>query len=145
MQPWRRARAIANLLAGPTSEPARVKVRGVDGRTRECFPLRFLLDDEGVDRFRFGFLQERVAAVQLGPDAVYVALPDFDPERLHELEEAVKAVGATPCLVLDLRGNPGGRIRTLQRIAGMFTEQPVDLLRLSEGGRAQRPRVHSGA
>ncbi len=141
----RRARAVANLLAGRTDEPARVKVRGIDGRTRDCFPLRFLLDDEGMDRFRFGFLEERVTAVQLGPSTAYVALPDFSPERQRDLEEALRAIGTTPCLVLDLRGNPGGRIRTLQRIAGLFTDRPEEVLRLREGERTEVLRAIPGA
>jgi hypothetical protein len=140
----RRARAVANLLAGPTAEPARVKVRGIDGRTRDCFPLRFLLDDEGMDRFRFGFLQEGVTAVPLNPRTAYVALPDFSAERQHELEEAITAIGPTPFLVLDLRGNPGGRIRTLQRIAGLFLDRPEELLRLTEGSRSTVLRAIPG-
>ncbi|MHC4164979.1 MAG: S41 family peptidase, partial [Planctomycetota bacterium] len=35
---------------------------------------------------------------------------------------------------VDLRGNPGGRIRTLQRIAGLFLDEPVELLRLLDDG-----------
>ena len=31
-----------------TGEPARVEVRGLDGRERVCFPLRFLLDDQPI-------------------------------------------------------------------------------------------------
>ncbi|HEX5138261.1 MAG TPA: S41 family peptidase [Planctomycetota bacterium] len=129
----KRARAVANLLAGPTREPARVRVLGMDGRERVCFPLRFLLDDEGMDRFRFGFLQESVSAVPVSATTAYVALPDFSPERLAELEDAVRAMGITRTVVLDLRGNPGGRIRTLQRIAGIFLDGPDDLLILTEG------------
>jgi carboxyl-terminal processing protease len=143
-QHGRRARAIANLLAGPTRAPARVTVRGVDGRTRACFPLRFLLDDEGMDRFRFGFLPETVTAVRVNPATAYIALPDFNPERVQELEEALRGLGILPCLVLDLRGNPGGRIRTLQRIAGIFVDQPVDLLLLAEGARREPLRAIAG-
>lgn len=129
----RRARAIANLLAGPTREPSRVTVLGTDGTMRACFPLRFLLDDEGMDRFRFGFLQESVSAVPINAVTAYVALPDFSPERQRELEEALTAIGNTPYLILDVRGNPGGRIRTLQRIAGLFLDRPTELLQLAEG------------
>jgi len=71
----RRARAVANLLSGPTNSPALVKVRGADGRIRRCFPVRFLLDDEGTDRMRFGFLPTGVRAVRLSPAAAYVAFP----------------------------------------------------------------------
>jgi C-terminal processing protease CtpA/Prc len=133
----RRARAVANLLAGPTREPARVRVKGIDGRERSCFPLRFLLDDEGMDRFRFGFLQESVTAVPVNSTTAYVALPDFSPERLRDLEEALRAIGITHTIILDLRGNPGGRIRTLQRVAGLFLDRPEDLLTLSEGDRSE--------
>jgi len=140
----RRARALANLLAGPTGEPAEVEVRGVDGRVRHCFPLRFLLDDEGMDRFRFGFLPQTVTLARITPSAAYIALPDFHPDRRAQLEEALQAVGSMPTLILDLRGNPGGRIRTLQRIAGMFFDEPVELLLLREGTVEEYLRARPG-
>ena len=133
----RRARAAANLLAGPTDTPAAVKVRGPDGRERLCFPLRFLLDDEGEDRFRFGFVPSRVRAARVTATAGYVALPDFQPERREELEHSVNALSDVQTLVLDLRGNPGGRIRTLQRVAGVFLTGPENLLELREGTRRE--------
>ncbi|MHC4550503.1 MAG: S41 family peptidase [Planctomycetota bacterium] len=129
----RRARAVANLLAGPTRDPARVRVRGVDGRERLCYPLRFLLDDEGTDRFRFGFLARSVTAQRITASAAYVALPDFHPDRYRELAQALRILQALPTLILDLRGNPGGRIRTLQRVAGLFVDEPVELLLLKDG------------
>ncbi|MHC4409643.1 MAG: hypothetical protein ACYS0F_11640, partial [Planctomycetota bacterium] len=58
----RRARAVAHLLAGPTDSPAEVTVRDVAGYERVCFPLRFLLDDEGRYRQRFGFLPDEIRA-----------------------------------------------------------------------------------
>jgi len=140
----RRARAVANLLAGPTRRAARVRVRGHDGRERECYPLRFLLDDEGVYRFRFGFLPRYLYAARLTPAVAYIALPDFHPERRGELETALDILGGLPELVLDLRGNPGGRIRTLQRIAGIFLDEPADLLLLREDGRDERLRAITG-
>jgi len=129
----RRARATANLLAGPTDTPARVRVLGVDGRERYCFPLRFLLDDEGEDRFQFGFLPRDVRAVGVTVAAGYISLPDFRDGRMAEVERAVRALKGLPILVLDLRGNPGGRIRTLRRIAGLFVEKRALLLQLFEG------------
>jgi len=131
----RRARAAANLLAGPTDTPAEVHVRGPDGRERVCFPLRFLLDDEGEDRFRFGFVPNSVRAARITSTAGYVALPDFQPERRKELEHSLNSLANMDSLVLDLRGNPGGRIRTLQRVAGMFLSGPEDLLELRSGDR----------
>ncbi|MDH3591259.1 MAG: S41 family peptidase [Planctomycetota bacterium] len=130
----RRARAIANLIAGPTRTPATVRVRGHDGRVRICHPLRFLLDDEGMDRFRFGFLPPSVSAAQISPSAGYVAFPDFHPDRRKELEQALEVFQVLPLLILDLRGNPGGRIRTLQRVAGLFVEGAVPALVLRENG-----------
>ncbi|MHC4973642.1 MAG: S41 family peptidase [Planctomycetota bacterium] len=130
----RRARAAANLLAGPTRQPAVVRVRGIDGRERRCFPLRFLLDDEGMDRFRFGFLPHAVRAQQLSARAGYISLPDFHPDRRRQFEDALEALRSLPILIVDLRGNPGGRIRTLQRVAGLFLDEPAELLRLLDDG-----------
>jgi len=128
----RRARAVANLLAGPTATPARVGVLGADGRAREGFPLRFLLDDEGEDRFRFGFLPATLTAVRVSAAAGYLHLPDFHPDRIQEVETALDAFRELPLLVLDLRGNPGGRIQTLQRVAGLLLGDPADLVSLVE-------------
>jgi len=141
----RRARAVANLLAGPTHAPCVVCVRGWDGRERICFPLRFLLDDEGCDRFRFGFQSRTVNAARLSPGTLYLALPDFHPDRYAELEAALDAVGTLPIVVLDLRGNPGGRIRTLQRVAGLFLGDASPLLQLVEGPRTETLHAIPGA
>jgi C-terminal processing protease CtpA/Prc len=140
----RRARAIANLLAGPTRKPAAVRVRGADGRVRLCYPLRFLLDDEGMDRFRFGFLPHAVRAQQLSAGAGYVSFPDFQPERRREFEDAVEALRGLPLLIVDLRGNPGGRIRTLQHVAGLFVDDRVELLRLRDDGAEEPLRAAPG-
>jgi len=140
----RRARAFANLMIGPTDEPARVRVRGVDGAERDCYPLRFLLDDEGVNRARFGFLSTDVVAARLDLATAYLALPDFRAERRRQVERALAALGSMPRLVLDLRGNPGGRIRTLQQIAGLFFAEPIDLLRLADDARSETIRSLPG-
>ena len=133
----RRARATANLLAGPTNEPARVRVRGVDGRERFCYPLRFLLDDEGTNRFRFGFVSSTVSSARINSAAGYLGLPDFQAERVDEIREQLRALLNLPILVLDLRGNPGGRIRTLQRVAGFFLEHQEVLVQLHVDGREE--------
>ncbi len=129
----RRARAVAHLLAGPTGKPARVTVRGLEGNERVCFPLRFLLDDEGRYRQRFGFLPEEIRAQRADPATGYISLPDFEPGREEEFFEALQPLWAMPILILDLRGNPGGRIQTLQRIAAAFFEKPTELLRMTQG------------
>ena len=126
----RRARAVAHLLAGPTGRPARVEVRGLDGRERTCFPLRFLLDDQGRYRQRFGFLPEEIRVQRVDAATAYIGLPDFEPGRAKELIDALEPLRALPVLILDLRGNPGGRIQTLQEIGGIFFEGSVPLLRM---------------
>jgi len=131
----RRARAVAHLLAGPTREPARVRVRDLDGRVRICYPLRFLLDDEGRYRQRFGFLPDQIRVQRVDPATAYVALPDFEPGRAEEFLDAFESLRELPVLILDLRGNPGGRILTLQQIAGIFFEKPTDLLKMKLGSR----------
>lgn len=141
----RRARAAGNLLAGPTDTPASVRVRGLDGRVRHCFPLRFLLDDEGEDRFRFGFVPQRVRSAKLSSTAGYLALPDFQAGRYEEFAEALRPLRGLPVLVLDLRGNPGGRIRTLQRVAGVFTDSDVKLIELWDGDERESIRAKTGA
>ena len=128
----RRARAVAHLLAGPTGEPARVRVRGIAGVERICFPLRFLLDDEGRYRQRFGFLPEEIRAQPADASTGYLSLPDFEPGRDEEFFDALAPLRHMPHLILDLRGNPGGRIQVLQRIAAVFFPEPTDLLRMAQ-------------
>jgi C-terminal processing protease CtpA/Prc len=145
-----RARAMTNLLAGPTNSPAVVRVRGVDGRERTCFPLRFLMEDPGEERFRFGFADENARVTRLSSEAIHIALPDFRPKRVGELERSLIALAALPVVVLDLRGNPGGRVQTMQEIAGMFVDEGTELLEVLEEDhvdtiRARRSSVHSRA
>jgi len=129
----RRSRAVANLLAGPTNRPARVKIRRSDGTIREAYPLRFLLDDGGMDRFRFGFLSERVSAVRIDLATGYLSLPEFQKDHLERFAQGLQTLQSLPRLVLDLRGNPGGSIRTLQEIAGHFVEEGATLALLRRG------------
>ncbi|MEM8885034.1 MAG: S41 family peptidase [Planctomycetota bacterium] len=140
----RRARAVAHVLAGPTDRPAQVLVMDSAGRERECYPVRFLLDDKGRYRQRFGFLPEQIRAQRADAAHGYIALPDFEPGRDEEFVDALEPLRAMPVLILDLRGNPGGRIQTLQRIAGIFFEEPRDLLRMRLGGREDVVRCETG-
>jgi len=130
----RRARAIAHLLAGPLNTPARVRVQDIHGQERVRFPLRFLLDDEGRYRQRFGFLPETLRAQRIDAASAYIALPDFEQGRAEEFFEAIRPLRNLPVLVLDLRGNPGGRIQTLQQIAGAFCDDSTGLLRMQQAG-----------
>ena len=112
-------------------------MRDLDGRERICYPLRFLLDDEGRYRQRFGFLPEGIRAQRADAATGYISLPDFEPGRDEEFIEALQPLRAMPILILDLRGNPGGRIQTLQRVAGLFFEKPTELLSMRQGGRRE--------
>jgi carboxyl-terminal processing protease len=141
----RRARALANLLAGPTDTPAQVRVRGIDGRERWCYPLRFLLEEGEEARLHFGYAPRSVSVQRLSDAAGYIALPDFQSERTAEFERAIELVRSLPLLVLDLRGNPGGRIRTLREIAALFLEGPAELLEFRDGPRRTAVRIEAGA
>jgi carboxyl-terminal processing protease len=141
----RRARALSNLMAGPTDTPASVRVRGVDGRERWCYPLRFLLEEGEEVRLHFGYAPRHVSVLRLSDEAGYIALPDFQAERTMEFEHAMELVRGLPLLVLDLRGNPGGRIRTLREIASMFLDHPTELLEYRDGARRTPVRVRAGA
>ena len=131
----RRARAIANILAGPTGNPARVRVRGMDDRVRDAYPLRFLLDDGGMDRFRFGFVRETVLGMRLDLATGYIALPEFRDTHLEPFSSTLQLMNVLPRLILDLRGNPGGSIRVLQKIAGHFVAEQSELVLLRDGER----------
>jgi len=137
----RRARALGQVLAGPTNTPARVSVRGADGRLREAYPLRFLLEGEEAARFRFGFLDPRVRARALTARVGYVALPDFEHGREREAAHVLASLGDPELVVLDLRGNPGGSIETMRAVAGLFVDRPLGLVALCENGKVETIRV----
>jgi carboxyl-terminal processing protease len=91
---------------------------------------------------RFGFLdardqpvtidmQERMIAVEpesrmLGGDALYLGFHLFDFTDLDWLYRQVRANRQKPAMVIDLRGNPGGKLSVSGAALGIFFEKAID-------------------
>jgi carboxyl-terminal processing protease len=64
----------------------------------------------------------------------------FDDEE-RVVDEGIRRTRGRKAVVLDLRGNPGGALETLERLAGSFFEQPVAIAELR--GRKDKETVRS--
>lgn len=110
--------ATAGLARAARGDAARADVR----RGRRRFTVRLAatrLDEEA--------LHEAVQAEMLTPDVGYLYLPSFKPEGVGEAahRELARLQGAgAEALVLDLRGNLGGRLGELGLLLGAFVEGP---------------------
>jgi carboxyl-terminal processing protease len=146
-------RTMQYVLGTLSPQPStRVRVRDAQGTEREVMvqtkvspgrPLRdfggvdagtdasdLVIDPSEADRF-----QPRAVEVD---GAMILRLPVFFQEDA-EVDKLIAAARKHPALVLDLRGNPGGLVRTLRRfVGGLFDRDVVIGERV---GRGRRSRV----
>jgi C-terminal processing protease CtpA/Prc len=64
--------------------------------------------------------------VEFGDDLLIWKMPDFEIEE-EKVDELMGRVRKHKALILDLRGNPGGYVVALQRIAGYFFDHDVKI------------------
>jgi C-terminal processing protease CtpA/Prc len=64
--------------------------------------------------------------VEFGDDLLIWKMPDFELEE-DKVDELMSKVRKHKALILDLRGNPGGYVIALQRIAGYFFDHEVKI------------------
>jgi carboxyl-terminal processing protease len=71
----------------------------------------------------------------------YVWLLQFSPGAAEQLEDNIKQLkkDGAERLILDLRGNPGGSVRSLVEVAGLFLEESAVVMRTM--GRTGEPEV----
>jgi carboxyl-terminal processing protease len=67
---------------------------------------------------------------QLGPDIGYVRFNHFAPPVDRQLAAAMETLPPDAGLIIDLRGTPGGYLRSLDTVAGMLVEPSVVLYHL---------------
>lgn len=84
-------------------------------------------------------LSYRHRHVRVGPVAIW-KMPafDYDPDDVDRVASDV--LKGADSLILDMRGNPGGAVRTLERLAGRFFEREVKIADL-KGRKAMKPIV----
>lgn len=77
-------------------------------------------DDENAAHFN------RQRYVEVGDDLLIWKMPDFELEEA-KVDDLMGRVRKHKSLILDLRGNPGGYVIALQRIAGYFFDHDVKI------------------
>jgi hypothetical protein len=68
---------------------------------------------------------------QLAPDVNYVRIRHFDPQSTQELtdfDQALEKAAGSPSVVIDLRGNRGGRVGLAFRALSRFLEPGLDAI-----------------
>jgi C-terminal processing protease CtpA/Prc len=73
----------------------------------------------------------------LAPGVLYWRMPDFFPD-LFTLDSKVDRLTEARQLVLDLRGNPGGRIQVLGIVAGLFAPEGTPILTATSRGGVEK-------
>jgi carboxyl-terminal processing protease len=123
------------------------KVKGPEGSRVELTVLRD--GEERVFELRRAEIKSPVVswAVIPGTDVAQVRLSSFSENSAEELEEAfeeARDAGARR-FVLDLRGNPGGRLDQAVEMAGLFLEPgSVVYIREDESGEREEVEVEDG-
>ena len=101
--------------------------------------------DEGVDLFRVirdlenEDRMHRDRHCEVGDDLIIWKMPEFDADETG-VDRMMDKVRAHKALVLDLRGNAGGAVKRLERLAGYFFEKDVKIADL-KGVKPMKPLV----
>ncbi|MGB2822585.1 MAG: S41 family peptidase, partial [Phycisphaerae bacterium] len=134
---------MRKLLEAP--DPNTLKLTMIDalGRPRTCELAR----DE--------FLIETVTGLTRTPDGpwdytldadekiAYLRIREFVPRATEYLRQALRKLGGTRGIVLDLRDNPGGRIEIGYAVANLFLRNGVIFTRIDRTGRRWAFPAHS--
>jgi len=106
--------------------------------------LNFTGDDNGGDIFNEMREEQdedrlhRHRYVELGDDVVIWKMPQFDLDE-GEVGAAVGKFKNKRALILDLRGNPGGYVKTLEWLAGYFFDHDLKIADL-KGRKEMKPQ-----
>jgi carboxyl-terminal processing protease len=81
---------------------------------------------------------DRQRFVEIGNDLLIWKMPNFEIEE-NQVDDIMSKVRKHKALILDLRGNPGGYVVTLQRLAGYFFDHDVKIADL-KGRKEMKPQ-----
>ena len=126
-------------------------LRKPDGKEQELIvlakvtPLKRVMDLTGEDIFEVireaetseHFSRQRY--LEMGDDLLIWKMPQFDLDE-GQVDDMMGKVRKHKALILDLRGNPGGAVITLQRLAGHFFDHDVKIADL-KGRKEMKPQV----
>ena len=131
---------VFNMLAPRAA--AQLVVRGADGQQRQMIveskvrQLQKKVDLTGgqADALIWDFVRQnenydhlrRTICHESGPELAVCKMPEFDlsGDEVHELLALARKHNS---LILDLRGNPGGYVTTLDRVVGGFFDHEVKI------------------
>lgn len=129
--------AVRVVAQSPGGQPRELELKAKVTPGKRVIQLHLDLEDGGLgDEYRqpMGSISR---AVLLGDIAVWkLGAFAFEPREIDKLFDAVTK-GATS-LVIDMRGNPGGYVKTLEQLASRLLEQDVKLADL-KGRRSMKP------
>jgi carboxyl-terminal processing protease len=77
---------------------------------------------------------------EVGSDLIVCKLPSFDMQS-SDIDKLMKRVSGHNALILDLRGNPGGLVTAVERLAGYFYDREIKIADLK--GRKETKQMTS--
>jgi carboxyl-terminal processing protease len=127
----------------------RVVVETPDGKQREL-ALKAKVEKEprqiNITEMRNEFLDEfedekkLPVYVSIGDDAIIWKLRRFFLSE-GKVDEMMKMVRKHKALILDLRGNPGGRVDILERLAGYFFDHPINIAEIKRRKKTEQSKA----
>lgn len=115
-----------SLLRGPAGSPARLELQLPGGETREATLPRPAGDDGDSAEER-----NPVEWRTLEDGYVLLRIRTFSSRAVtRALDKALKEIGEAPGMVVDLRGNGGGRVDVLEEVVARFFRKKVVVARL---------------
>ena len=131
------------LVRSPQGQERQLDVLAKVSQGKQMLDLT--LGDGGNDFFNM--LREAANESRLNPHRYYEAgeelfiwkMPAFDLSE-EKVDEMMGKAAKRKALILDLRGNPGGAVTTLQRLAGRFFDRDVKIADL-KGRKEMKPMI----
>src|SRR5262249_21246868 len=132
----------------------RLVLQSTDGKRREIDALAKIVQGkrimnlaEGEDSDIYNIIREsenenhfnRHRYIEAGDDGFIWKMPQFDLTE-DEVDKMMDRVKKRKSLILDLRGNPGGFVRTLQRLLGHLFDHDVKIGTV-QGRKESKPLV----
>ena len=125
-------RDAVKLIRGKKGTTVTLKLRHTDGKTedititRDAIKIASVKPDRIVDR-----------AGNVIDDVGYVRIEQFTARTADELNDYLKSIQGKPLkgLVLDLRNNPGGLLKSVEDVASQFMKNQTILIEQYRGGR----------
>lgn len=94
----------------------------------------FMRESEDEDRL------SRPRHVEVGEELLILKMPDFSISE-SAVDDMISKARKRPLLILDLRGNPGGYVKTLEWMMGYFTDKEDLKIADFKGRKEMKPQV----